>query len=108
MSTSAIELRAPLAESVSADAISLTVELSDGRTISVPTSSFPRLLDARQAERDDWQLVGRGQGIHWPQLDEDVSVEGLLAGRASRESASSLKRWLSARRRDDQEAGHSG
>lgn len=108
MNTSATELRTPLAESVSVDAVSLTVELSDGRTISVPTSWFPRLLDACQAEREDWQLVGRGQGIHWRQLDEDVSVEGLLAGRASRESTSSLERWLSARRRGDQQAAIPG
>ena len=76
----------------------LQAELSDGRTISVPLAWYPRLVHATQAERDNWELIGDGQGIHWPDLDEDLSVEGLIAGRPSRESQRSLKRWLKARR----------
>jgi len=76
----------------------LRVELEDGRTISVPLPWYPRLLNGTPAERSNWRLIGRGSGIHWPDLDEDISVEGLLAGRASAEGPSSLQRWLNARR----------
>ena len=75
----------------------LTVELNDGRTISVPLEWFPRLVHATEAERKNWRLIGRGQGIHWIDLDEDISVEGLLAGQPSAESQSSLKKWLQER-----------
>jgi hypothetical protein len=79
---------------------SLIVELTDGRTLSVPLSWYPRLSQATPAERSDWKLIGRGEGIHWPRLDEDISVEGLLAGRPSGESKGSLERWLQDRERD--------
>lgn len=59
----------------------LTVSLADGRRISVPLVWFPKLLHATPVERSHWRLIGEGQGIHWPDLDEDVSVEGLLLGR---------------------------
>ena len=75
----------------------LTVDLSDGRTLSVPLGWYPRLLYGSAAERQRWQLIGQGVGIHWPELDEDISVEGLLAGRPSGESQRSLKRWLESR-----------
>ena len=75
----------------------LTVELNDGRAISVPLAWYPRLLHATPKERGSWRLIGRGQGIHWDDLDEDISVEGLLAGRASGESQASFKRWLDGR-----------
>ncbi len=75
----------------------LTVELSDGRTISVPLTWYPRLMHATSEERSNWRLIGNGQGIHWENLDEDISVEGLLAGHRSGESQSSFKRWLEAR-----------
>jgi hypothetical protein len=58
----------------------LVVELEDGRTISVPLTWYPRLLHASQKDRDDWQVAGGGFGIHWPTLDEDLSVDGLLRG----------------------------
>ena len=58
----------------------LVVELEDGRTISVPLAWFPRLLHASTAERENWQFLGNGEGIHWPELDEDLSVAGLLRG----------------------------
>ena len=77
----------------------LTVSLDDGRTISVPLAWYPRLLAGTPEERTRFELIGDGEGIHWPDLDEDISVEGILAGRRSAESAPSLARWM-ARRRD--------
>ena len=84
-----------LAVSFSADA--MTVSLDDGRTISVPIAWYPRLLAGTPAERMKFELIGEGEGIHWPDLDEDISVEGIMAGRRSAESASSLARWISRR-----------
>lgn len=75
----------------------LTAELSDGRTISVPLSWYPRLRHATSKERKDWRLVGAGRGIHWPLLDEDISLENLIVGKPSAESQASLKRWLDGR-----------
>ncbi len=75
----------------------LAVDLSDGRSISVPLAWFPRLLHGTEAERNNWRLVGDGEGVHWPDLDEDISVENLLAGKPSGESQSSFKRWLEKR-----------
>ena len=65
---------------VSSTDIQLTVELEDGRSISVPLAWYPRLLHASQSDRDEWQVAGGGLGIHWPAIDEDLSVEGLLRG----------------------------
>jgi hypothetical protein len=75
----------------------LTTVLSDGRTISVPLAWYPRLLHARPEERSDWRLIAQGEGIHWPLLEEDVSVESLIRGKPSRESAASLRRWFARR-----------
>jgi len=75
----------------------LVVELVDGRTVSVPLSWYPRLLHGTPEERAHCRLIGRGEGIHWPDLDEDVSVAGILAGRGSGESGDSLRRWLASR-----------
>ena len=97
MTISAVEITVPTAESVRISDDSLSVELSDGRTISVPLAWFPRLFHATRKERDHWRLIGRGQGIHWPDIDEDISVENLLAGRPSGESQASFKKWLEAR-----------
>jgi hypothetical protein len=58
----------------------LTVDLLDGRTISVPLAWYPRLLHATSEQRDNWQVSGGGFGIHWPDLDEDLSTQGLLRG----------------------------
>lgn len=80
---------------VSEDA--LRVKLNDGRTLSVSSGWYPRLLHATEQERGNWTLIDGGRGIHWQELDEDVSLEGLLAGRASRENQASLKRWLEGR-----------
>ncbi|MEO8682194.1 MAG: DUF2442 domain-containing protein [Vicinamibacterales bacterium] len=76
----------------------LVVELRDGRTVSVPVTWYPRLVEGRPAERRNWKLIGLGTGIHWPDLDEDISVEGLLLGLRSAESPASLKRWYASRR----------
>ena len=98
MITSAIELEVPNAVDVVVSEDSLTVELSDGRTISVPLDWYPRLKYATESERRNWRLIGRGHGIHWEDLDEDISVEGLLAGKPSGESQASLKKWLQSRK----------
>ncbi|MFO8034332.1 MAG: DUF2442 domain-containing protein [Candidatus Bipolaricaulota bacterium] len=75
----------------------LTVELDDGRVTSVPLAWYPRLLHGTPEERANWRLIGNGEGIHWPDLDEDISVEDLVLGKPSGESQRSLKRWLEAR-----------
>jgi hypothetical protein len=87
----------PFAESVTISDDTLTVDLSDGRSISVPVAWYPRLAHASPAERRRWRLVGRGAGIHWEALDEDISVAGLLAGKASGESQASFADWLAKR-----------
>lgn len=76
----------------------LSVELCDGRSITVPLTWYPRLLHARESERERWRLIGKGEGIHWDDLDEDISTESLLAGRRSGESQESLKKWLTGRK----------
>jgi hypothetical protein len=75
----------------------IIVDLVDGRSVSAPIAWYPRLLHGSPAERDHWRLIGQGEGIHWPDLDEDISVRGILAGNASGESQLSLKRWLASR-----------
>ncbi len=77
----------------------LSVDLEGRRTISVPLMWYPRLTHATPEERQRFEIVGAGYGIHWPDLDEDVSVEGLLAGKRSTESPRSWERWLKARKR---------
>ena len=79
MSTLVVEHH-PLAQSVEADENNLIVHLKDGRTISVPICWFPALSKAEQSQRENWQLLGDGEGIHWPDVDEDLSVSGLLLG----------------------------
>lgn len=86
-----------LATNVAISEDTLQVDLSDGRTLSVPLVWFPRLMAGSEAERNNWRLIGKGVGIHWEDLDEDISVEGLIAGRPSGESAGSFQRWLQRR-----------
>jgi hypothetical protein len=76
----------------------LAVDLDDGRTISVPIGWYPRLAYGTPAERANFQISGGGYGIHWPDLDEDIGVEGLLLGKKSEESRSSFERWLERRK----------
>jgi hypothetical protein len=78
---------------------SLVVDLQDGRTITVPLSWYPRLHHGLTRERSNWRLIAGGEGIHWPDLDEDISVENLLAGSPSGESQASFQAWLSRRKR---------
>ncbi len=85
------------AQNVGVTEDTLAVDLSDGRTISVPLAWFPRLLHGTPEERNNWRFIGDKEGIHWPDLDEDISVENLLAGKPSGESQSSFKRWLENR-----------
>ncbi len=87
-----------LATAVAVTGDTLTVDLTDGRRISAPLAWYPRLLHATSEERSNWQLVARGEGIHWPAVDEDISVASIIAGRPSAESAPSLQRWLDARK----------
>jgi hypothetical protein len=97
MSTLVTE-REVFAESVRFSDDSFTVHLDDGRALSIPLAWYPRLLQGTKQEREKFELIGDGEGIHWPELDEDISVEGLLAGRRSAESDASLSRWQKKRR----------
>ena len=97
MSTSKVEMDVPFAQDVHVTADTLTVDLSDGRTISVPLAWYPRLLQASEPERQRWRMIGHGEGIHWDDLDEDISVLDLLAGKRSGESQASLAKWLKKR-----------
>jgi len=99
MTTSTVEMDIPFAQDVRVSNDTLTVDLSDGRSISVPLPWFPRLVHGTEPERARWRLIGQGEGIHWEDLDEDISVAGLLAGKASGESQASLAKWLAQRSR---------
>ena len=92
MSTLKTEPREARAQAVSVSEDTLTVDLHDGRTVSVPIAWYPRLSHGSAAERTNWRLIGDGVGIHWPDLDEDISVEGLLLGYPSNESPKSIQR----------------
>src|SRR5690349_2000464 len=94
MSTSRTEVGQAVAQRVTVTDDALVVDLADGRTITVPLVWFPRLMHGTAAERANWRLIGGGEGIHWPDLDEDISAESLLAGRRSAETQESLRRWL--------------
>ena len=76
----------------------LSVDLEDGRSVSVPIGWYPRLANGTPAERANFQISGAGYGIHWPDLDEDIGVEGLLLGKKSTESAASFGRWVQTRK----------
>ncbi len=97
MSISAVEIRMPEVSDVAVSDETLQVELSDGRSLSVPVGWYPRLAGATDEERSNWAIMDEGHGIHWRDLDEDVSLAGMLAGHPSRESQTSLKRWLRTR-----------
>ncbi|MBI3536205.1 MAG: DUF2442 domain-containing protein [Chloroflexi bacterium] len=97
MSTLAFETRTAHAQNVTVTKDALIVDLADGRTISAPLAWYPRLLHATTTERNDWRLIGDGEGIHWNNLDEDISVESIILGKPSGESQKSLKQWLAER-----------
>lgn len=97
MNTLIAEPREVAGENVKVTADILLVELADGRTITAPLAWFPRLLHSTVKERNHWRFIGHGEGIHWPDLDEDISIEGLVLGKPSGESQSSFARWLEKR-----------
>lgn len=97
MNTSVLSQHIPNAQDVNVTDDTLSVDLGDGRTISVPLAWFPRLVHATPEERNNWRLIGKGEGVHWENVDEDISIEGLLAGHASGESQASFKKWLEKR-----------
>jgi hypothetical protein len=99
MSISGTEVLDAVARGVTVSDEALSVDLADGRTITVPLAWFPRLAHGTAAERVNWRVIGGGVGIHWPDLEEDISVVSLLAGRKSGESRASLRRWLEERSR---------
>ena len=98
MSSSAIEVQEARAQTVSVTDESLTVELADGRTIIVPLAWYPRLWHGAPRERKRFEIFGDGSYIHWPALDEDLTVAGLLTGQRSGESPESLNKWLASRK----------
>jgi hypothetical protein len=97
MAFSAVDSRTPQATAVNISGDTLSVDLSDGRTIAVPLAWYPRLLHAKPNELKNWRLIASGDGIHWPDLDEDISVEALLGGKTSAEGQASLRKWLANR-----------
>jgi len=97
MSILTIDLKDTRVESITISEDTINANLSDSRSIAVPLAWYPRLFHASEKERNNWRLTGKGEGIHWPDLDEDISVENLLAGNPSRESQSSFKKWLESR-----------
>ncbi len=99
MTISASDLKTPTAVSASINDEALSIELSDGRRISAPLAWYPRLLHATDAERGNCRIIGQGSGLHWPDVEEDISVDSIVKGRPSMESPASLKRWLEARAR---------
>lgn len=97
MTTLAFDMKSAIATSVTVTDDSLVLDLEDGRTVSVPIAWYPRLLHSSREERSNWRFIGKGEGIHWPDLDEDISVENILLGKASGESQQSFQRWLEKR-----------
>jgi hypothetical protein len=108
MSSSTVETREALAIEVVLSEDTLSVELADGRTIAVPLGWYPRLAHATANERSSWRLLSGGRGIHWPAIDEDISVANLLAGHPSGESQSSFKKWLTNRTKASRSRKRSG
>jgi Protein of unknown function (DUF2442) len=104
-----VTLALPRAVSVMVTDDTLSVDLEDGRTLAVPIGWYPRLAHGTPAERANVQISSAGYGMHWPELDEDIGVEGLLLGRKSTVSATSFERWLQRRQaRSPQETAEPG
>lgn len=98
MNSLAIDIRIANIQNVSVSEDTLLVDLADGRSISAPLAWYPRLLNGLPNERNNWRLIGGGEGIHWPELDEDISVENIVFGQPSAESQRSFGKWLAARK----------
>jgi hypothetical protein len=97
MTTLTFEIRLAQIQIISISEDTLTADLSDDRTISVPLNWYPRLLHGTSEERLNWRLLGKGEGIHWPDLDEDISAENLIYGQPSGESQISYQKWQESR-----------
>jgi hypothetical protein len=97
MSSFAVENATVVATGVLVSEETLSVDLADGRTIAAPLAWYPRLSHATAEDRRQWRLIANGRGIHWPAIDEDISVANLLAGQPSTESQSSFRKWLEGR-----------
>ena len=97
MTTLLVDTSALKATEIRVTEDTLVMELADGRSVSAPLVWYPRLMHGSVAERRNYRLIGGGEGVHWPDLDEDISVEGVLAGRASGESPRSFQKWLDSR-----------
>jgi hypothetical protein len=108
MRSSTVEVQDAFALRVEVTEDTLSVELADGRTIAVPLAWYPRLKHATAEERGNWRLIGGGRGIHWPGVDEDISVANLLFGQKSAESQSSFKKWLAGRTKPGRSRKRSG
>ena len=104
MTTLSIPRETAAAQNVRVTDRAIIVELRDGRVVSVPLAWYPRLAEGSPRERRRWELLGPGIGIHWPDLDEDISIEGLLQGLPSGESSASLDRWRASRKRPANQA----
>ena len=98
MTSLVAEVQEPIAQQVTIDEDSLVIDLVDGRTIIAPLLWYPRLWHGTKEERNNYEIIGNGKFIHWPDLDEDLSVSGILAGRPSGESRQSLRKWLDNRK----------
>jgi hypothetical protein len=97
-------MRKPFATNIAVTEETLIVNLADGRTISVPLAWYSRLMLGNAEERNNWRLIGGGEGIHWPDLDEDISVENIIMGKVSGESPRSFKHWLEDRQEGENES----
>ena len=97
MSISATEVRDAQAQAVEVRGDTIFLDLVDGRTMTVPIVWYPRLWYGTKEERANFELLDEGRYIHWPELDEDLSIDGMVAGRRSGENAESLRKWLAAR-----------
>ena len=98
MTTLTLDIQNVAIQTIDISDDTLAVELADGRTVSVPLVWYPRLVHGTNEERTNWRLIGQGQGIHWPDLDEDISVKNILFGQPSGESQRSLSRWIENRK----------
>ena len=105
MTTLMVEIQESKAQTVVVTEEAISVDLIDGRTITVPIAWYPRLQNGNTKERKRWRLIGGGTGIHWAGLDEDISIDNIILGKASGESQASFKRWLETRQKQKKSRG---